>query len=83
MRTPLEMYVALLMQSMVQIRARNVCFTTKLLLGVELPEVAWSCPELPGVAWSCLELPGVAWSQLPGPAWTCLYRVCIFVCVWH
>ena len=61
MRKPLEMYVALFLQSMVQIRGRNVCFRTKLLLGVELPGLAWSYLDLPGAAWTCLELPDMAW----------------------
>ncbi len=64
MRKPLEMYVALFLQSMVQIRAWNVCFRTKLLLGVELPGLpglAWSYLDLPGAAWTCLELPDMAW----------------------
>ena len=56
MRKPLEMYVALFLQSMVQIRGQNVGFKTKLLLGVELLGVAWRCLELPGVAWRCLEM---------------------------
>ena len=61
MRKPLEMYVALFLQSMVQIRGPNVGFTTKLLLGVELLEVAWRCLEVPGGAWRCHEMPGDAW----------------------
>ena len=58
------MYVALFLQSMVQIRGQNVCSRTKLLLGVELPGLAWTCLDLPGAPWTCLDL--------PGPAWTCL-----------
>ena len=71
MRKPLEMYVALFLQSMVQIRGWNVCFRTKLLLGVELPGLAWTCLELPGLAWSYLDLPGAAWTclELPDMAW--------------
>ena len=60
MGKPLEMYSVLFPWSMVRFGARNVGFngfTTKLLLGVELPGLAGTCLDLPGAAWTCLELP--------------------------
>ena len=66
MRKPSEIYVVLFLQSMVRFRAWNFGFTTKLLLGIELPGLAWTCLDLPGG----LEVPGGAWR--PADAWRCL-----------